>query len=54
MKVPAKHCKENIWLVKPANMNQGRGIEVLRTVKQIVSFLGNKPLNSLWVVQKYI
>lgn len=21
--VPAKHCKENMWLLKPANMNQG-------------------------------
>ena len=21
--VPAKHCEENMWLVKPANLNQG-------------------------------
>ena len=22
-KLPAKHCKHNMWLVKPANLNQG-------------------------------
>jgi tubulin monoglycylase TTLL3/8 len=43
-----------MWLVKPANLNQGRGIEIFRTLKQILTFLGSKPLNSLWVVQKYI
>jgi hypothetical protein len=43
-----------MWLVKPANLNQGRGIEIFRSLKQILSFLGSKPLNSLWVVQKYI
>lgn len=26
--VPSKHCKQNFWLIKPANMNQGRGIEI--------------------------
>eukprot|EP00831_Metopus_contortus_P060180 TRINITY_DN52083_c0_g1_i4.p1 TRINITY_DN52083_c0_g1~~TRINITY_DN52083_c0_g1_i4.p1 ORF type:complete len:110 (-),score=22.41 TRINITY_DN52083_c0_g1_i4:136-465(-) len=29
-KVPAKHCTDNVWLVKPAAMNQGRGIEIFK------------------------
>lgn len=24
--IPAKHCQDNIWLVKPANMNQGNSV----------------------------
>ena len=35
-------------------MNQGRGIEIFKSIKQIQTFLGQKPINSLWVVQKYI
>jgi hypothetical protein len=27
-RVPLKHCVENMWVVKPAALNQGRGIEV--------------------------
>lgn len=23
-RIPSKHCKDNWWLIKPANMNQGR------------------------------
>jgi hypothetical protein len=49
-----KHCQENIWLVKPANMNQGRGIEVFRNLKDILHFIGTRPPNSYWVAQKYI
>lgn len=26
-KVPAKHCEGNVWLIKPAAENQGRGME---------------------------
>lgn len=26
--VPSKHCRRNMWIVKPAGLNQGRGIEV--------------------------
>lgn len=22
-RIPSKHCKDNWWLIKPANMNQG-------------------------------
>ena len=24
--VPEKHCTQNVWLLKPATLNQGRGI----------------------------
>ena len=34
-RVPAKHCEENIWIVKPEGLNQGRGIEVFRQLKDI-------------------
>ena len=34
-RVPFKHCEENIWLIKPEAANQGRGIEVMRQVKEI-------------------
>lgn len=26
--MPFKHCQRNMWIVKPSNMNQGRGIQV--------------------------
>lgn len=35
-------------------MNQGRGIQIFKNIKQISSFLASKPLNTVWVVQKYI
>ena len=34
-RVPVKHCEQNIWLIKPANANQGRGIEIFRSLRDI-------------------
>lgn len=53
-KLPAKHCEKNMWLVKPAALNQGRGIEVCRTLKDINNMLRTKPMHSVWLVQKYV
>ncbi|OMJ86043.1 hypothetical protein SteCoe_12549 [Stentor coeruleus] len=53
-RTPAKHCEKNMWLIKPAALNQGKGIEVCRTLKEIVKSFRCKPINSLWVIQKYI
>ena len=53
-RTPAKHCEKNMWLIKPAALNQGKGIEVCRKLKDIVRSIRAKPLNSLWVIQKYI
>ena len=53
-RTPAKHCAKNMWLIKPAALNQGKGIEVCRTIKEITKSFRNKPLNSLWIIQKYI
>ena len=53
-KLPAKHCTQNMWLVKPAALNQGRGIEVCRSIKEINTFLKGKLPHSLWLVQKYV
>jgi len=52
--IPEKHCQENLWLIKPANMNQGRGIEIFNSLKDIQSFISTQTANSFWVAQKYI
>ena len=54
-KIPSKHCTKNIWLIKPAAENQGRGIEIFQNdFEGIKKFLESKPANTYWVVQKYI
>lgn len=53
-RTPAKHCEKNMWLIKPAALNQGKGIEVVRTLKEINKSFRAKPINSLWIIQKYI
>mmetsp|Transcript_25683 Transcript_25683/g.24970 ORF Transcript_25683/g.24970 Transcript_25683/m.24970 type:complete len:93 (+) Transcript_25683:545-823(+) len=36
-------------------MNQGRGIEIFRNIKDIQQFIFTRPQpNSFWVVQKYV
>jgi hypothetical protein len=40
--------------VKPANSNQGHGIEIASTIREINSLITSKPLDTCWVVQKYI
>lgn len=42
-----------MWVVKPASLNQGRGIDVLRNVKDITDLVRNKK-DQYWVIQKYI
>ena len=43
-----------MWLLKPASLNQGRGIEICHNFKDIMHKLAVKPPNSLWLLQKYI
>uniref|UniRef100_A0A7S0EH49 Tubulin--tyrosine ligase-like protein 9 n=1 Tax=Hanusia phi TaxID=3032 RepID=A0A7S0EH49_9CRYP len=50
---------ENIWIVKPAGKSRGRGIELKRSLSEILSFAthckGASSLNSQrWIVQKYV
>lgn len=52
--VPAKHCANNVWIVKPANLNQGRGIVVARSLVEVRAAVENRPVHSQWVIQKYI
>lgn len=44
-----------MWVVKPAALNQGKGIEVFRNVRDVIDFIFKKQQReNLWVVQKYI
>ena len=52
-RVPVKHCTKNMWLLKPASLNQGRGIEIYRSCKELYETVLRKKDNQ-WVVQKYI
>ena len=52
--IPSKHCEQNVWLLKPANMNQGRGIEIVKNLRELKNILSTKPPHTQWVLQKYI
>ena len=53
-KLPIKHCEKNMWLIKPAALNQGKGIDICWTMKEIKEVLKNKPMHSVWLIQKYV
>lgn len=54
-RIPSKHCAGNVWLIKPAAENQGRGIEVFKNnLPEMRKFLSSKQSNTYWVVQKYL
>ena len=52
--MPWKQCLKNIWILKPTNSNQGRGIEVFKELTKIKSFLRGKPKDEEWIFQKYL
>ena len=64
-RMPAKHCRRNMWLVKPAYLNQGKGIKVYAELTPIKEHLMSVDRDGLsvdgaavsagaeWVVQKY-
>lgn len=49
-RVPAKHCQKNMWLVKPTNANQGRGIEVFTDLDKMTSFIESRQAGCSLVV----
>ena len=53
-RIPIKHCVNNIWLVKPSNANQGRGIEIFSDLDDMLTFINTRPQFTCCVVQKYI
>ena len=53
-KLPEKHCKHNMWIVKPSFMNQGRGIEICKNLREIKQCIFGTSECNQWVVQKYI
>ena len=38
-RMPEKHCKKNLWLVKPNNENQGKGIKIFDKIADIARYL---------------
>ena len=48
--IPEKHCKNNAWILKPAALNQGRGIHLFSKIRDIVQFINEQPADSSWVV----
>lgn len=55
-KMPQKHCDQNLWLIKPANENQGKGIKIMNDLDQIHKFFDSEASVkfSYWVIQKYL
>ena len=50
--MPWKQCLKNIWIIKPTNSNQGKGIEVFKELTKIKSFLRGKPHDEEWIFSK--
>jgi len=50
----AKHCKKNIWIVKPINANRGEGIEIFKGLEELIDFINASGKGRTWIVQKYI
>lgn len=55
-KMPTKHCEQNLWLIKPANENQGKGIRIMNDLDEIRRFFESESSVkfSYWVIQKYL
>jgi len=47
--IPKKHCGENFWLLKPAASNQGRGIEIIKSLNEVRKFFNTKSIGSKWL-----
>jgi tubulin--tyrosine ligase len=45
-----KHLQQNFWLLKPSNLNQGKGIEIFNNLKQLGLYLQGKPNDMQWIV----
>ena len=43
-----------MWLVKPTNANQGRGIELFSELDKMLAYIDQRPATTCCVVQKYI
>jgi len=48
--VPEKHCKNNQWIMKPAALNQGRGIQMFSKIRDIMNYMHEQASDSQWVV----
>ncbi len=44
--VPSKNCLKNMWLIKPVNLNQGRGIEMFSALEEVKIFLSRQAFNT--------
>ena len=52
--LPPKHCQNNLWLLKPSDLNQGRGIIVTDNLAEITKHLSQRANHDAFVIQKYI
>jgi hypothetical protein len=52
--IPWKQCKNNMWILKPVNSNQGQGIEVFKELSKIKGFMRGKSKGEEWIFQKYL
>ena len=52
--LPEKHCKNNVWLIKPNNQSDGKGIQIFKNLRDIENFIGSRPNKTVWLIQKYI
>jgi phosphoribosylamine-glycine ligase len=38
-RMPVRHNEKNMWVIKPAALNQGKGIQVMSNLTEITNFL---------------
>jgi len=53
-RMPLKHCKRNIWIVKPSGLNCGRGIAVFDDLHQMRQYLFTVNGTQEYLVQKCV
>ena len=49
-----KQWVKNLWLVKPEDLNRGRGIQIFDRPREIINFISSSDPKNKFVVQKYI
>ena len=53
-KLPIKHCKNNIWIIKQSIRNDSQRNELFNKLNDIKEFISSRPPKTLWLIQKYL